>query len=72
MISVYAHRSKQLYLYHDQSELYNRLKEDQKHFIDLLESLNIEAWYPTYKETLIRSLYVNRDQIKRYVEDVII
>ena len=39
-----------------EAELYKRLSEDQKDIMDILEPLNVEARYPTYKEQLLRSL----------------
>ena len=38
------------------AKLYELLSENQKDFIDLLEPLNIEARYPSYKEKLLKSL----------------
>jgi len=38
------------------SDLYKDFSEFQKDIIDILEPLNIEARYPTYKESLIKSL----------------
>lgn len=35
---------------------YQMLTAEQKAFIDELEPLNIEAWYPSHKERLIKSL----------------
>jgi HEPN domain-containing protein len=34
----------------------NKLSDDQKDLMDILEPLNVEARYPTYKEQLLRSL----------------
>lgn len=39
-----------------ESGAYDLFSEEQKNFIDLLEPLNIEARYPTYKEKLIQAL----------------
>ena len=39
-----------------QSGLINELQEEQLNFIDVLEPLNIEARYPSYKEQLMRVL----------------
>lgn len=39
-----------------QSGLINELREEQLNFIDVLEPLNIEARYPSYKEQLMRML----------------
>lgn len=36
------------------------MSEEQKDFIDELESLNIEARYPSYKERLLKSLTADR------------
>lgn len=38
------------------SGLIERLSEEQLNFIDSIESLNIEARYPSYKEQLIKAL----------------
>ena len=38
------------------SEVYNDFSEKQKDFIDLLDPLNIESRYPTYKDRLLKSL----------------
>lgn len=35
---------------------YPELSEEQRSFLDLLEPLNIEARYPSYKERLLKSL----------------
>ncbi|HOK50394.1 MAG TPA: HEPN domain-containing protein [Bacteroidales bacterium] len=37
-------------------EFYDQFSEKQKDFIDMIEPLNIEARYPTYKERLLKSL----------------
>jgi HEPN domain-containing protein len=50
----------------DQSEIYSKLTEEQKDFIDLLEPLNIEARYPTNKEGLMRSL--NDERCKEIIQ----
>lgn len=34
----------------------NKMSEDQKDLMDILEPLNVEARYPTYKKQLLRSL----------------
>jgi HEPN domain-containing protein len=39
-----------------QGGLNDKMTEEQKDFIDILEPLNVEARYPTHKEQLIRSL----------------
>ena len=44
----------------EKTELDKQLSEEQLEFIDLLEPLNIEARYPSYKERLIKSLDTNR------------
>ena len=44
------------------SDIYNRLPEEMKNFIDILEPLNIEARYPSYKERLMKSLTKERCQ----------
>lgn len=38
------------------SGLVNELSEEQLDFIDMLEPLNIEARYPSYKELLLKTL----------------
>jgi HEPN domain-containing protein len=38
------------------SNIYDSLTEDFKDFIDILEPLNIETRYPSYKERLLKSL----------------
>ena len=40
----------------EKSGLYDYLSEEQKDFLDLLNPLNIEARYPTYKTELFKSL----------------
>ncbi len=40
----------------EQSEMMNLLTESQKEFLDILEPLNIEARYSTYKENLLKTL----------------
>ena len=37
-------------------EFYDLFSEEQRDFIDMLEPLNIETRYPSYKERLLRSL----------------
>jgi HEPN domain-containing protein len=37
-------------------EFYDLFSEEQRDFIDMLEPLNIETRYPSYKERLFRSL----------------
>ncbi len=39
-----------------QSKLYDKLSEDHKDLLDILEPLNIEARYPTLKHAVIKSL----------------
>jgi HEPN domain-containing protein len=39
-----------------QGGLNDKMTEEQKDIIDILEPLNVEARYPTHKEQLIRSL----------------
>lgn len=38
------------------SSIYEELNESQKDFLDILEPLNIEARYPTYKDMILKSL----------------
>ena len=40
----------------DQSRINDKMTEEQKDFIDLLEPLNVEARYPKHKERLMLSL----------------
>lgn len=42
------------------AEIYEMLSNEFKDFIDLLEPLNIEARYPSHKESLMRSLTKSR------------
>ncbi len=42
------------------AKIYEHFSEDQQHFIDMLEPLNIECRYPTHKEQLMRSLTQER------------
>ena len=39
-----------------QSGIYDKMTEDHKDCMDLLEPLNVEARYPTHKERLMKSL----------------
>ena len=50
----------------DQSGISDKMTEEQKNFIDLLEPLNIEARYPTHKERLMRSL--NDERCKEIIQ----
>ncbi|ETR68825.1 MAG: HEPN domain-containing protein, partial [Candidatus Magnetoglobus multicellularis str. Araruama] len=36
--------------------LYDKLSDEQKDLIDMLNPLNVEARYPTYKQQLLKSL----------------
>lgn len=38
------------------ADIFNNLSSDQKDLLDLLQPLNIQARYPTYKEMLLKSL----------------
>ncbi|SPD72225.1 conserved hypothetical protein [uncultured Desulfobacterium sp.] len=40
----------------EKSGINDKMTEDQKDILDVLEPLNVEARYPTHKERLIRSL----------------
>jgi HEPN domain-containing protein len=42
------------------ANIYDSLSDDFKEFIDILEPLNIEARYPSYKERLMKSLTKER------------
>jgi len=43
-----------------QSEIYDKMSEDQKDLLDLLDPLNVEARYPTHKERFMQSLNKER------------
>ena len=40
--------------------IYDKMTDDHKDFMDLLEPLNVEARYPTHKERLMKSLSEDR------------
>jgi len=42
------------------SNLYDTFSDEQKDLIDMLNPLNVEARYPTYKEQLLKSLNHNK------------
>lgn len=42
-----------------ESEIYDELDEKQKDFLDIVDPLNIEARYPSYKEKLFKTLNLN-------------
>lgn len=42
------------------SNIYHEFSEGQRNFIDILEPLNIEARYPSYKEKLMKSFTKER------------
>jgi HEPN domain-containing protein len=44
------------------SGIYERIADDFKDFIDILEPLNIEARYPSHKEQLLKSLTKERTE----------
>lgn len=44
----------------EKTELDKEMDDEQLDFIDMLEPLNIEARYPSYKERLMKSLNVVR------------
>lgn len=48
------------------SELWDKLSDEQKETIDLLEPLNLETRYPTYKERLIKSLTKEKCELLIY------
>ena len=50
----------------DQSGISDKMTEEQKDLIDLLEPLNVEARYPTHKERLMRSL--NDERCKEIIQ----
>ena len=43
-----------------QCNLLDKMTENQNHLLDLLQPLNIEARYPTYKEKLLKAVYTQR------------
>ena len=52
-------------------EIYDGMTEEQKNIIDLMEPLNIEARYPTYKEKLLKILnYAKCEEIIRQTEEL--
>ena len=51
----------------DQSRINDKMTEEQKDFIDLLEPLNVEARYPTHKERLMLSL--SDERCKEIIEE---
>jgi HEPN domain-containing protein len=52
-IAPYTHNLARLAI---QAKIYDRLNDEQKDLFDTLEPLNIEARYPTKKETVLKSL----------------
>ena len=50
----------------DEGGINDKMTEEQKDFLDLLEPLNIEARYPTHKEQLMRSL--NEERCKEIIQ----
>lgn len=51
----------------DQSKINDKMTEEQKDFIDLLEPLNVEARYPSHKERLMLSL--NDEKCKEIIQN---
>ena len=49
-----------------QSKINDKMTEEQKDFIDLLEPLNVEARYPSHKERLMLSL--NDERCKEIIQ----
>src|SRR3989304_9565884 len=43
-----------------QSGIYEKMTEEQKDVIDMIEPLNVEARYPTHKEKLMQTLNYER------------
>lgn len=67
-IPPYTHN---LTLLAKQAEVYDKFTDEQKNIMDVLEPLNIEARYPTYKEKLMRSLTKQRcENIIRETENL--
>ncbi|MEA3436043.1 MAG: HEPN domain-containing protein [Thermodesulfobacteriota bacterium] len=50
----------------DKSKINDKMTEEQKDFIDLLEPLNVEARYPSHKERLMLSL--NDERCKEIIQ----
>ncbi|THF84689.1 HEPN domain-containing protein [Cohnella fermenti] len=55
-----APRSHNLSILARTSGLYDKMSEEQKDLLDLLEPLNVEARYPTDKERIMKSLTLER------------
>lgn len=54
-----------------EADIYGRFTDEQKDILDILEPLNLEARYPTYKEKLMKSLTKERcEKIMRETEDL--
>ena len=52
--------------------IYSELSESHKDFLDILEPLNVQARYPTYKEKLLQSLDNDRsNEILRETEGLL-
>lgn len=49
-----------------ESGINDKMTEEQKDFLDLLQPLNVEARYPTHKEQLMRSL--NEERCKEIIQ----
>lgn len=45
------------------SNLYQNMNEEQKDLLDTLEPLNIEARYPTHKESILKSLNEEKSEL---------
>ncbi len=51
--------------------LYDQLADNQKDTVEMLELLNIEARYPTYKEQILRDMTVEKcREIIRQTEEL--
>lgn len=51
----------------EKTDISNYMTEEQLDFLDLLEPLNIEARYPSYKERLLKSL--DYEKCKQIIEE---
>jgi len=46
----------------EKSEIIHKMTEQQQNFLDVLQPLNIEARYPSYKEKLMQTLEKNKSK----------
>jgi len=67
-IPPYSHNLTQLA---EKSEIIHKMSEQQQNFLDVLQPLNIEARYPSYKEKLLQTLDQNKSkQILKNTEEL--